>query len=176
MKRFITSACAALLPGLIIISAAQAHDGTVYISGKIKDMTCAVSPDSKNFTVDLGSVASKQLNNVGDGSEYRPFVIKLENCGPVVDSLTVHFDGTPDSKNADLLAITSDTASAAGVGIAIYNQDKSIIPLGDESVKFPLTPDQASATLNFYARYIANGDAIVAGTANASATFILTYA
>ncbi|HAZ55359.1 MAG TPA: fimbrial protein [Franconibacter helveticus] len=176
MKRFITSACAALLSGLILICSAQAHDGTVYVSGKINETTCAVSPDSKNFTVDLGSVASKQFNNVGDGSDYRPFVIKLENCAAAAQTVSVHFDGTPDSKNADLLAITSDTASAAGVGIAIYNQDKSIIPLGDESVKFPLTPDQASATLNFYARYIANGDAIVAGTANASATFILTYA
>lgn len=176
MKRFITSACAALLSGLILICSAQAHDGTVYVSGKINETTCVVSPDSKKFTVDLGSVASKQFNNVGDGSDYRPFVIKLENCAAAAQTVSVHFDGTPDSKNADLLAITSDTASAAGVGIAIYNQDKSIIPLGDESVKFPLTPDQASATLNFYARYIANGDAIVAGTANASATFILTYA
>lgn len=54
--------------------------------------------------------------------------------------------------------------------------DKSPIPIGDLSQGKTLFGGQSLAQLNFYARYVANGQAVVAGTANASATFILTYA
>lgn len=33
---------------VLFISAAQAHDGTVSISGTIQDNTCELAPDSKN--------------------------------------------------------------------------------------------------------------------------------
>ncbi len=169
-----------LLLGYVVTSQnAQAYeatpDGQLNFSGRITNNTCIVSPDSKEFSVDLGKVASKQFVS-GGGSEYKHFVIKLESCGSTVDYLTVHFNGTPDSKNSELLAITSGAAAASGIGIGIYNQDMSLIPLGDESAKFKLTPNQASASLDFYARYIGNGNAIVPGAANSSATFILTYA
>ncbi|MDA3131349.1 fimbrial protein [Atlantibacter subterranea] len=160
---------------LILSNAALAHDGTVYVTGKINDTTCVVAPGSKNFTVDLGSVASKQFNN-SDGAGFTPFAINLENCGAAARSVTVQYSGTPDSKNTQLLALTSDASSAAGVGVGIYNQNKSLIPLGDESLAFPLTPNQATATLNFYARYVTNGAPVTPGNANTSATFVLNYA
>ncbi|EMD9804507.1 fimbrial protein, partial [Salmonella enterica] len=37
------------------------------------------------------------------------------------------------------------------------------------------SPGQASAHLQFYARYLADGGAVTPGDANASATFILAY-
>ncbi|HDD2110464.1 TPA: fimbrial protein, partial [Salmonella enterica] len=49
------------------------------------------------------------------------------------------------------------------------------IPLGQESDVVTLSPGQASAHLQFYARYLADGGAVTPGDANASATFILAY-
>lgn len=159
-----------------IASNANAHDGTVNISGTITDNTCTVSPDSKDFTVTMGNVASKQFYQAGDGTRYEPFTIHLEKCGGAANGVTVAFSGTKDSRNTDLLAIPSGTGVASGMGIGIYNQDKSLIPVGSDSVQTKLTPNQASVSIVFYARYIADGGAVTAGTANASATFTLTYA
>lgn len=155
---------------------ANAHDGTVNISGTITDNTCTVSPDSTDFTVTMGNVASKQFKQAGDGSRYEHFSINLEKCGDVASGVTATFNGAKDSQNTDLLAIPSVTGGASGMGIAIYNQDKSLIPLGKDSMQMALTPNQASVSIGFYARYIADGGEVTTGTANASATFILTYA
>ncbi|WP_228011653.1 fimbrial protein [Enterobacter asburiae] len=155
---------------------ATAHDGTINVLGKIIENSCAVTADSKTLNVDLGSVTSKQFARAGDGSVFEPFAINLEKCPTAVKTITVHFEGTADSKNADLLALTTGASSAAGVGVGIYNADRSLIPFGDESTKFTPAEGETTVTLNFYARYVANGGTVTAGTANASATFVLTYA
>ncbi|ADO46911.1 fimbrial protein [[Enterobacter] lignolyticus] len=172
MKRFALAACVSLA----MMAQPQAHQGTVYVTGTITDNTCAVSPDSKNLTVPMGDVSSKQFSRAGDGSRYEPFVINLEKCGGAASGVTVHFAGTSDSRNPALLALTGGAGYAAGVGVGIYNPDKSLIPLGAESGNTPISPNQATVALHFYARYIADGDSVAAGTANASATFVLTYA
>lgn len=174
MTRYSFAACAGL--ALMVMAQSQAHQGTVYVTGTITDNTCAVSPDSKNLTVPMGDVPSKAFALAGDGSRYEPFAINLEKCGGAASGVTVHFEGPSNSKNPGLLALTGGAGYATGVGVGIYNQDKSLIPMGQESQKMPLTPNQATATLNFYARYIADGDRVAAGIANASATFVLTYA
>lgn len=66
-------------------------------------------------------------------------------------------------------------SDASGIGIALYDQNKTLIPLGQESDVVTLSPGQASAHLQFYARYLADGGKITPGDANASATFILAY-
>ncbi|KNC06507.1 fimbrial protein [Klebsiella sp. RIT-PI-d] len=154
----------------------QAHSGRVYITGTITDNTCTLSPDSENIMVSMGSVSNRQFYQAGAGAAYQQFTITLENCGSTASGVTVSFSGTPDSQNPDLLALTAGADNASGVAIALYNDDKSPIPIGDLSQRKTLIGGQSLAQLNFYARYVANGQAVVAGTANASATFILTYA
>lgn len=83
--------------------------------------------------------------------------------------------GAADSRNTDLLALTAGESDASGIGIALYDQNKTLIPLGQESDVVTLSPGQASAHLQFYARYLADGGAVTPGDANASATFILAY-
>ncbi|HCM7229829.1 TPA: fimbrial protein [Klebsiella aerogenes] len=154
----------------------QAHDGQVNISGLITDNTCSVSPDSKDFTVEMGNVSARTFYQAGGGTRYEPFAIHLEKCGGAASGITVTFDGPTDALNPDLLALNGGTDYATGIGVAIYNQDKTLIPVGKESEQAPLTPNQEEATLSFYANYIADGGNVTAGTANASATFMLTYA
>lgn len=178
MKSVTTVVCAGALLGVLAGSAqaASGHAGTVYVTGTITDNTCTVSPDSTNFTVEMGNVASKTFYNPGDGTRYEPFAINLEKCGGAASGVTVSFKGPSDSLNPDLLALNGGAGYATGMGIGIYNPDKSLIPMGKESEQTKLTPNQPSAKLSFYARYIADGAKVTTGTANASATFMLTYA
>ncbi|SUG49608.1 fimbrial subunit [Salmonella enterica subsp. arizonae] len=75
----------------------------------------------------------------------------------------------------DLLALTAGESDASGIGIALYDLNKTLIPLGQKSDVTTLSPGQASAHLQFYARYLADGGVVATGDANASATFILAY-
>ncbi|MCP2006222.1 UNVERIFIED_ORG: type 1 fimbria pilin [Buttiauxella agrestis ATCC 33320] len=156
--------------------ASEAHDGQVNITGTITDNTCVVSPDSLDFTVVMGNVPAKQFFQTGDGTRYEPFAIYLEKCGGAASGVTVSFQGQLDKLNPDLLALTGGSGYASGMGVGIYNQDKTLIPVGNESEQIRLTADQGAVKMNFYARYIADGAAVAAGMANASATFMLTYA
>lgn len=165
-----------LSPLALWTPAGAAHDGVINVTGKIVDKTCAVSADSKNMLVTLGSVANKQFARAGEGSPYQSFTINLEKCGAAASNVTVTFSGSSDSDDPRLLALAQDTGSATGMGIAIYDGEKKLIPLNQPGASTPLSPGQPSVTLNFYARYLANGDAVASGSANASATFTLNYA
>ena len=154
----------------------MAHDGTVYIVGTVKSKTCIISPDSENLIVRMSDVATGQFTNQKNNTPWEHFAINLENCGTGLNNISTHFEGTPNQGNADLLSLTGGPGYASGVAIGIYNPDKTLIPLGDESQLFTLSNNQLTATLDFYARYLADGGAVSPGTANAAATFILTYA
>lgn len=160
---------------LLLISAAHAHDGRVYVSGVITDNTCTLSPDSENITVAMGDVANRQFEHVGEGSAWQGFAIDLQNCGSTASGVTVSFSGTANVHNPGLLALIPLENEASGVGVALYDKDKKPILLGDESSIQPLSSGQHEAHLQFYARYIADGGTVVPGTANASATFLLSY-
>lgn len=153
-----------------------AHDGTVNVTGSIIDKTCVVSADSTNLLVTFGDVSSKTFARPGDGSRYEPFTINLERCGAGASNVTVTFTGNVDSRNPALLALTPVTGGASGVAIAIYDREKNFLSLGQPGNGTDLIPNQASVMLKFYARYIANGEAVSAGPANSSATFMLNYA
>lgn len=173
MNKYIYFVCMAYF--VLVLGKTEAHDGRVYVTGTITDNTCTLSPDSENIDVDMGTVSNRQFYQAGDGSAWQPFAIDLQNCGSTVSGVTVSFSGTANGRNADLLALVEGADDAAGVGIGIYDKDKNLIPLGQESEVMALSSGQASAHLQFYARYIADGSAVTAGTANASATFILAY-
>lgn len=153
-----------------------AHDGTVYITGVIKNKTCIVSPDSENLVVHMSDITVQQLAEQRNNTPYEKFSINLEQCGAGLKNISVHFEGAANQGNPDLLALTGGPGYASGVGVGIYNPDKTLIPLNNESQLFSLTNSQTTITLDLYARYLADGGTVSAGTANASATFILTYA
>ena len=166
---------ACVMVGSGLLSVACAHDGRVYVSGTITDNTCTLSPDSENIDVEMGAVSNRQFAHAGDGANWQPFSINLENCGSTASGVTVSFSGTANSHHSDLLALTPGDSDATGVAIGFYDKDKAVIPLGDESASQPLSSGQASVHLQFYARYIADGEVVAPGTANASATFVLAY-
>lgn len=173
MNKYAYYACMACC--LLTTATADAHDRRVYVTGTITDNTCTLSPDSENINVEMGSVSNRQFYQAGDGSAWQPFAIDLQNCGSTVSGVTVSFSGTANQRNTDLLALIDAADDATGIGIGLYDQDKHLIPPGQTSEVIALSPGQTSAHLQFYARYVADGSAVTAGKANASATFILAY-
>lgn len=150
--------------------------GTINITGSIDGNTCFVSADSTALLVKFGSVSSQLFADSGNGGRYEPFTISLEKCGSSANNVTVTFTGNADSSNPELLALTADAGAAKGVAIAIYDDNKTLIPLGQPGGSTELAPNQATVTLTFYARYLANGETVSTGPANSSATFMLNYA
>ncbi|AVL79112.1 type 1 fimbrial protein [Klebsiella oxytoca] len=154
-----------------------AADSTITISGYVRDNTCAVAGESKDFTVDLMNNAAKQFNAVGTTTPLVPFRIVLSPCGGSVTAVKVGFTGIADSDNTSLLKLDSGVSAASGIGVQILNGSRAPLVLNAPSSNIAWTtlkPGQTN-TLNFYARLMAARVPITAGHVNATATFTLEF-
>lgn len=104
---------------------------------------------SENINVAMGAVSQRQFYRAGDGSARQPFAIDLQNCGSTASGVTVSFSGAGDSRNTDLLALTAGESDASGIGIALYDQNKTLIPLGQESDVVTLSRARRRRICNF---------------------------
>lgn len=163
------------LPALLFCTTLQAHDGTVNITGTIRSNTCTVSQESNGQTVQMGQVASNLFNHAGTTTPPQSFTLNLLDCGSAVNTVAVTFTGTPDQHNRAVLALDSDPGCATGIGIELLDKNKDPLPLSITSPPTSLPSGQTTLSLVFYAQYIATGSTVMAGTANASATFTLVY-
>lgn len=156
----------------------QGTGGQVEFTGEITDTSCNIDSASASQTVDLGAWAKSYFTSTVTETTKTPFHIKVKDCPSSVKKVAVLFDGKKDSNNPDLLAVNG---GAAGVGIKLYNDDKSTkIPVGtlsdSKTVKAGSGADAlGSADLTFYADYMADGDTIATGQANGTADFNMVY-
>ena len=155
--------------------AALAHDGSITIDGLIEDNSCTVAQESVDQSVTLGDIASRQLRQAGDSSLPVAFSIDLQNCGSGTTGVEITFTGDADDANPSLLALTKDSGSASGLGITIKDDRSTPIPLNQASRTYTIDPTQADNRLTFYAQYTATSSEVTAGTANATATFTMTW-
>ena len=173
MKSVFTTIAVLMLGGLSM--GVRADDGaSINVTGNVIASTCTVSPNSESKEVKLGNISSRQFQRVGDVSPAQIFVLNLEKCSPSATQVTVTFSGEQDAQNPDLLAIESGEGSASGIGVAIYDKSRTLLPMGHASTSYPLQPDQTVA-LTFYARYLQTKDAVISGNAIATTTFVLNY-
>ncbi|MEX5431838.1 fimbrial protein [Klebsiella michiganensis] len=154
---------------------ALAHDGTVNITGTIQGNTCTVTTDTANQQVTLGDIAAKQFTAAGSASQPIKFTIGLKNCGSAASAVSLTFTGEADTTNSDLLALTSQAGSAAGVGVAILDSQRTLVPLNSASRQYTLDPQQTSQNLTFYGEMVATSSPVTAGSVDATTTFSLTY-
>lgn len=162
---------------LLAINSVKAADSTISIKGYVRDNSCAVSGESKDFTVDLMNNASKQLFSVGSTTPLVPFRIVLSPCGSAVTGVKVGFTGVADSINADLLKIDAGASAATGMGIQILNSQRTMLPVNALSPAITwttLTPGKTNI-LNFYARLMTTRAPVTAGHVSATATFTLEF-
>lgn len=159
---------------LCITFSASAADGTVNFTGNISDTTCAVDTNSSSQTVDLGTVSTNSFSAAGATASVARFSINLTGCPSSVTSSSIRFDGPAASGNSNLLALTSGQ-TATNVGVGIYQQDSTtLIPLGKPSAPYSISSTGPNV-LNFVAKYVSTAKNVGPGSANAAATFTITY-
>lgn len=172
MKKIVLITTALATAG--ICNLATAADGTVNFTGTILDTACKVDTASANHTVDLGSVAATSFGASGATASHSRFTINLTDCPTAVKSASIRFDGPQASGNSNLLALNSDQ-TAKNVGVGIYQQDNTtLIPVGTNSAPVTLSATETN-TLGFIAKYVSTASTVEAGSANAVATFTVTY-
>lgn len=165
----------ALISAPVLMSTANAADGSINFTGNITDAACTVDTNSASQTVTLGNVSSAAFNAVGSTAAPTKFDIKLTNCPETVTSAAVKFDGTINATNSDLLSVSSDS-TATGVGIAIYEANSSTqVPMLTSSASQTIDSTLATNTLSFVAKYMATAATVTAGSANAVTDFTIIY-
>lgn len=155
----------------------RAEDSRISINGYVRDNTCEVAAESKDFTVDLMENATKRLFSVGATTPLVPFHIVLSPCGEIVTGVKIGFTGVADSINTDLLKIDSGAAAASGMGIQLLTEQQTILPINALSSAMTWTTLIPGKTniLNFYARLMATQVPVTAGQVTATATFTLEF-
>lgn len=146
--------------------------GTINITGAIRDNTCTLSSDDLEKNVELGTVSNKQFYATGATLPMVPFSLNLVNCGPAVSTVSVTFSGNTDQNNTSVLAV--DAGGATGLGVQLLDINKKPLIIGTPANAYVLKP--GNVELKFYARYIATLDKVTSGAANAATTFVFTYA
>ncbi|MGC1027642.1 fimbrial protein [Pantoea agglomerans] len=162
-----------------VFAAEQGH-GTVNFKGEIIEAPCSITADTVEQTVDLGQVSSSALK-AGGKSSPKAFSIKLEDCDVTAltnKTVTATFTGKGASfdTSSSLLALAG---SAAGAGIAITDDNSSVIKLGTASTAYTFTDASTEAELRYsaYLQGAADNTAtpIVAGEFTSVANYTLAY-
>lgn len=171
MKKNITGL--ALLVASVISTSAFAIDGTINFKGNVISNPCTVSTASKNLDVQLGKIGTTAFPTAGSLSAAQKFTLVLTGCPTIVTSAKVRFDGTQVAGDSSVLAITTGTGKATGVGIKIYDKDDNQVNLYQDTATYPLTT--ASNNLDFKARYVSLTTAVTAGAADGATQFTIIY-
>lgn len=152
----------------------QSTGGVINFTGKITLISCDITPASKSKTVDLGAWAKNYFDEHSETTP-REFKINVENCPPAVESVAVLFDGTKDTVNDTLLQVTPGDDMAKGVGVKLYNSNRTT-SIKPGTVSETTAPDNdGNAELTFYAALSKDGTEIAAGDVNAVSNFLMVY-
>ncbi|MCT2419803.1 fimbrial protein [Pantoea vagans] len=147
----------------------------------VKDQTCSVAGDT-NLPVPLGSYTTNPSSGLGSGigqtSATTAFNIQL-NCEALLSGsfdVMMQLDGDASGGLSDLGVVAlNSTSTASGVGVQILNENQQPIALATpfNIATYPLS--SALITVPLYARYYQTAAKINPGTANAVATYTLSY-
>lgn len=147
----------------------------------VKDETCSVAGNVTQ-QVPLGSYSLSKSGGLGAGvgqtSKLVSFDVQL-NCESLLSGtfdVLMQFDGNAVSGLADSGVVALNSSSTArGVGVQILNENQHPIPL---AVPFTVASYPVSAALinvPLYARYYQTAETVGPGSANAVATYTLSY-
>lgn len=158
-----------------LTAAANAADGVINFTGNITTAACTVSTGTLTQTVNMGTINTSAFNTTA-GTSVAPtrFNITLSDCPTTLSTASIKFDGTPNSTNSSLLALSSGQ-TATGVGIAIFESDgNTLIPLQTASGSKALTTT-GSINMTYIAKYMSTSSTVTAGSANSVANFTIAY-
>ncbi|EJR2485027.1 fimbrial protein [Salmonella enterica] len=154
-----------------------AKDGTVHITGLIKQNACTVTTDSIDVTLqdEFASLFTAAGQTAGD----KDFTIELENCDAnIYSSVQARFEGTLDGTDATILK--NEGGNATNIGVQILDKTDTTMTFNDlqawsAPVNLPTAEGVTELSMPFTARYISTAVPVKSGTVDATATFYLQY-
>lgn len=145
-----------------------------FSGGQITTIACSVT--TPDISVTLGQHKKAEFSGPGSATGWKAFNIGLD-CDKSA-RINVQIDAVKDPVNvAGVMKLDSAPGdmAATGVGVQLYfAPDDSAVQFG-QSRFYYTSPNGGSETVQLKARYYQTAAAITAGTANATATFTLTY-
>lgn len=154
--------------------------GTILFTGKVTGNTCSIEiVDPSNgailnpITLPDGD-ASKLSGAVDNESGALRFGISITagaSCDPTGMKGVVSFSGIDGPAGTGDTLHALHAGSAAGVALAIKDENRTIIPWGAESKEYDLA-DTGKSTMVFYANLRATAATVSAGPVNATVPFV----
>ncbi|KVL27722.1 fimbrial protein [Burkholderia sp. MSMB1835] len=177
---FVVPFAVAIPTAFHLLPAARAEDGLVNFQGQVEGATCKINgaeSENSSFDVKVGTLPVASFHYVGDPPTMtRPYKITLSDCTPPSGRVSVYFEPGPtvDQNTGQLI----NMGTAKNVQLSIMNSDFSKINLAgargaQNSQSFNIV--DGSATLVYFAGYVATSLPVVAGTFNTSVTYILNF-
>jgi type 1 fimbria pilin len=164
--------------------------GNINFEGAVVAAPCVVDNSSDGQTVRLGQVPTNRLSAKGNTSAAVPFSIKLTGCDlSAVDpadkdktvsytSASVIFNGATVGDDSTLavqsVGSAGGTAAAQNVGIQIFQNNQAVKVDGSTATAAQKLVD-GNNEIPFSAAYVATGDGVVAGSANSTVNFQMSY-
>ncbi|WMD18512.1 fimbrial protein [Achromobacter seleniivolatilans] len=174
-----------LLTALIIAGTAMASqmasaaDGTITFNGNVTAQSCTINGGgaASNFAVTLPTVSTSSLAAAGQTAGRTPFSIELTNCSPTSGNVHTFFESGPTTDLTTGHLIVAQ-GGAMNVQIGLQNgADQTDIKAGFADAaqnSKSVAISAGSATLPYYAQYVATG-AATAGAANSSVMYTIAY-
>jgi major type 1 subunit fimbrin (pilin) len=180
MKFARSGALATLIAAAFAVPAlAHAADGTITFTGEVTAQTCTVTGGAcKDFTVALPPVSASSLSVDSATAGRTPFQIVLTVCTSATGNVSTYFEAgttidtaTGRLKNAAGTAtkvqiglLNSDATTAITLGAAQASQNSQSVAIAS-----------STATLKYFAQYVATGGAAGIGTVNTSVMYTMSY-
>ncbi len=161
---------------------------TVYASTTLKPQeppTCSFASTGP-IQASLGNVSAQSFKGVGSTSPERPFSIDL-TCKPgdgksSIDAYVTLTDATNTGNYSNVLTLSPDS-QATGVGIEVlsgttvlgYGPDSKAAGNINQWLAGTVSAGSTSYSIPLKARYVQTGPVVTVGSANARATFTMSY-
>lgn len=188
MKKTLFSAVLAATFGFVALSA-NAADGTITFKGHIDDVTCTVTGGTgtdgaaQDITVTLKNVPVTSLATAGDRAMDTPFALIVGGSGQTGCTngkiVSLQFE---QAQSAQINSATGNLKNLTGAGMAtnveigLLNDSKQIMNLASLSNNgTQATIANNTATLNYWAQYVATGGAATTGDVNTNVVYSLQY-
>lgn len=167
---------------LMVAGAAQASDGSVLISGTVRDgATCNIVQGGGVNTITLDTLPASQFATAGDKGGYKPFVIEVSGCSYDSEGfLQMYFEaGAAVDPLTGNLKNTATQTAATNVELEITDVEKSlkILPgkLNAQGLAAKLySSDGTAKTFNYTVNYVSTGVA-TAGAVTSQVTYSIWY-
>lgn len=167
-------AAASAMPAL-----AHAADGTITFTGQVTAQTCTINGGAgKDFTVALPPVSASSLSIDGATTGRTPFQIVLTACTSATGNVSAYFEaGTTIDTATGRLKNAAGTATKVQIGLLNSDATTAIVLGAAQAAQNSQSVVIASntATLNYFAQYVASGGAAGVGTVSTSVMYTMSY-